>query len=107
MKHLEKIYDKILDDKSLEEKLNLLLSGEFHGQKSLAGYRPWGHKESDTIEQLSTAQHTFIGASLVPIYRSRDKCRGHEFAPSQGTKIPCATEQQAPAPLLLEPTCHN
>ena len=23
MKHLEKIYDKILDDKSLEEKLNL------------------------------------------------------------------------------------
>ena len=26
-----------------------------HGQKSLAGYRPWGHKESDMTEQLSTA----------------------------------------------------
>ena len=26
---------------------------EFHGQKSLAGYSPWGHKESDTTEQLS------------------------------------------------------
>ena len=25
---------------------------EFHGQKSLAGYSPWGHKESDTTEQL-------------------------------------------------------
>ena len=67
--------------------LPVFLSGEFHGQKSLAGYRPWGHKESDTIEQLSTAQHTFIGASLVPIYRSRDKCRAHDFDPSQGTKI--------------------
>ena len=30
-----------------------------HGQRSLAGYSPWGRKESDTIEhtQLSTA-HT-------------------------------------------------
>jgi len=28
-----------------------------HGQSSLVGYSPWGHKESDTTEQLSTAQH--------------------------------------------------
>ena len=28
------------------------LLGEFHGQTSLAGYSPWGHKESDTTEQL-------------------------------------------------------
>ena len=26
-----------------------------HGQRSLAGYSAWGHKESDTTEQLSTA----------------------------------------------------
>ena len=25
-----------------------------HGQKSLEGYSPWGHKESDTTERLST-----------------------------------------------------
>ena len=25
-----------------------------HGQRSLVGYSPWGHKESDTTEQLST-----------------------------------------------------
>ena len=25
------------------------LAGEFHGHRSLAGYRPWGHKESDTV----------------------------------------------------------
>ena len=31
-------------------------AGESHGQRSLAGCRPWGHKESDTTEPLSTAQ---------------------------------------------------
>ena len=30
-----------------------ILAGEFHGQKSLAGYSPWGHKESDMPEQLT------------------------------------------------------
>ena len=25
-----------------------------HGQRSLAGYSPWGHKKSDTTERLST-----------------------------------------------------
>ena len=24
-----------------------ILAGEFHGQRSLAGYSPWGHKELD------------------------------------------------------------
>ena len=28
-----------------------------HGQKSLVGYSTWGHKESDTTERLSAAQH--------------------------------------------------
>ena len=28
----------------------VLLPGEAHGQKSLAGYSPWGHKELDTTE---------------------------------------------------------
>ena len=37
-----------------------------HGQKSLVGYIPWDHKESDTTEQLST-----IRGSL-PFYQSRN-----------------------------------
>ena len=32
----------------------VLLPGEFHGQGSLAGYSPWGRKESDTTERLIT-----------------------------------------------------
>ena len=31
-----------------------------HGQRSLAGYSPWGHKESDSTEQLSTAQQHIV-----------------------------------------------
>ena len=36
----------------------VFLPGEFHGQRSLAGYSPWGRKESDTTEQL-TLSHFF------------------------------------------------
>ena len=31
----------------------VFLPGEFHGESSLAGYSPWGHKESDMTERLS------------------------------------------------------
>ena len=33
--------------------------GEFHGQRSLMGYSPWGHKESDTTEQLTLSLSLF------------------------------------------------
>ena len=32
----------------------VFLPGEFHGQRSLVGYSPWGCKESDTTERLNT-----------------------------------------------------
>ena len=32
----------------------IFLPGESHGQRRLVGYSPWGCKELDTIEQLST-----------------------------------------------------
>ena len=28
----------------------VFLPGKFHGQRSLAGYSPWGHEESDATE---------------------------------------------------------
>ena len=37
--------------------LQYFLPGKFHGQRSLVGYSPRGHKESDTSEQLT---HTHI-----------------------------------------------
>ena len=33
------------------------LPREFHGQRSLTGYSPWGHKESDRAEQLRLRFH--------------------------------------------------
>ena len=31
----------------------VFLPGEFHGQRSLADYSPWGRQEWDTVEQLT------------------------------------------------------
>ena len=31
----------------------VFVPGAFHGQRSLAGYNPWGHKDSDTTEGLT------------------------------------------------------
>ena len=36
----------------------VFLPGKFYGQRSLASYSPWGRKESDTTERLSTHTHT-------------------------------------------------
>ena len=32
----------------------VLLPGESHGQRGLAGYSPWGHEKSGTTERLNT-----------------------------------------------------
>ena len=39
---------------------SVFLPGKSYGQRSLVGYHPWGHKESDTTEQVSTHAHTSI-----------------------------------------------
>ena len=47
-------------EEALEEEMathSSILAWESHGQRSMAGYSPWGPKELDTTERLSTAQH--------------------------------------------------
>ena len=39
----------------------VFLPGKSHGQRSLAGYSPWGHKESDATERL----HFTLGSLVV------------------------------------------
>ena len=34
-----------------------LLPGKSHGQRSLEGYNPWGHKESDKTERLNNSNN--------------------------------------------------
>ena len=38
---------------------SIFLPEEFHGQRNLVGYRPWGHKESAMIEYTHTALQIF------------------------------------------------
>ena len=40
-------------EKGMATHSSILLPGEFHGQRSLAGYSPWGRKESDMTERLT------------------------------------------------------
>ena len=37
-------------EKEMATHASILLPGKSHGWRSLVGYSPWGHKESDTIE---------------------------------------------------------
>ena len=47
----------------------VFLPGESNGQRSLASYSPWGHKESDTTEQLTHTHnsHPFVLKVLYPL----------------------------------------
>ena len=42
-----------------------ILAGEFHGKRSPVGYSPWGHKELDMTEQLSTAHIVTYGTAAI------------------------------------------
>ena len=55
----------------------VFLPGKSHGQMSLAGYSPWGHKESDMTELLKN-NSLFIKASKVPpVSLIAAKCENH------------------------------
>ena len=59
--------------RSAWQPIPVFLPGESHGRRSLAGYSPWGHKESDKTEQLSvharvrtcTHTHTHTHSSIL------------------------------------------
>ena len=61
----------------------VFLPGGFHGQRSLAGYTPWGHKELDTTEH--THIHTTAQDSALSLPRTH-----LGSVPGGQTKIPQA-----------------
>ena len=46
-----------------------ILARKPHGQRSLVGYSPWGHKELDISEQLNT-QHWILEVRNMPSFSS-------------------------------------
>ena len=51
------------------------LPGKLDGQRSLLGYSPWGCKESDTIDQISTHGYIAILANEIKkiLYKKLDR----------------------------------
>ena len=82
----------------------VILPGESHGQRSLAGYSPWGHKEWDTPEHACTGPE--IGLSWW--LRGKDSachCRRRGFD-LWVRKIPWRREWQ-PTPVFLPGKSHE
>ena len=52
----------------------VFLPGEFHGQRNLAGYSPWGRKESDTTEQLTYFTLSVTKKKYVLILKTMKSC---------------------------------
>ena len=57
MKEMQEMQETLVwsldQEDPLEEEMathSKILAWRIHGQRSLAGYSPWGHKESDTTE---------------------------------------------------------
>ena len=59
----------------------IFLPGKSHGQRSLVGHSPWGHKESDTTEQLNNETMPIPGAHF-------QVTRGCGFPPSSHLRTP-------------------
>ena len=53
----------------------VFLPGEFHGQRSLAGYSPWCHKESDMTERLTISFQQFHFNTFKMMF-----CTNHYFS---------------------------
>ena len=55
----------------------VFLPEEFHRQRSLVGYSPWGHKDSDTTEQLTLSTlshtHTHTHTYIFSVYQKEQK----------------------------------
>ena len=53
------------------QSIPIFLPGKFHKQRSLAGYSPWGHKESDATKHAHTPKTLFQACkqwSKIDIY---------------------------------------
>ena len=70
--------------------------GESHGQRGLAGYSPWGHKESDMTEVIYHAQIDDLSQviTIVPSYSLKDpKSLEHPTYSTPSSLLSCTFEK--------------
>ena len=78
----------------------VILPGEHHEQRSLAGYSPWGCKESGMTEQLSFI-HSYLGTSTYAKIKSISST-------SEGPSAPLTANAHLPCPALCSSgLCHR
>ena len=84
----------------------VFMPGEFHGQRSLAGYSPWGCKELDTTEYTYIQNSVRNGLSWwLSGKESACQCGKCEFDPWV-RKIPWRRKWQ-PTPVFLPGKSHR
>ena len=59
----------------------VFLPGESHGQRSLVGYSPWGHKGSDTTERLTLTHHHGWASQVGLVVKNLPSRRHKSFDP--------------------------
>ena len=79
----------------------VLLAGKFHGRRSLVGYGPWDHKESDITEQLHSCTHSMkLRTSLVAQQKRIHLPMQEIRVPSLGQEDPLEEEMAANSSIL-------
>ena len=98
----------------------VFLPEEFHGHRSLAGYSPWGRKESDTTEWLTLSLSIYLKAFVscnAPLTKSSHTAFhigwSMSFSPNSTLfQKPCLRSPHVPAPVRRGcsrgwlPSCH-
>ena len=59
---------------------SVFLPGKPHGQKSLVGYSPWHHKESDMTENTHTP-YSCVCVCVITFYHEQGGVFNHQEAP--------------------------
>ena len=62
----------------------VFLPGEFHGQRSLAGYNPWGHKESNRPELVTHLWVSEVAPEVQNLPANVGHVRGMDLIPASG-----------------------
>ena len=75
----------------------VFLSGKSHGQRSLVGYSPWGRKESDRTERLSTSTRPWKLQGLTRVLGLSGP--GCEPGSERNCPVPVAMDAKVFAPM--------
>ena len=66
----------------------VILPGKSHGWRSMVGYSPWGHKESDTTERLHLVPNSSVGKESASHAGDPGSISGFGRSPGEGIGYP-------------------